>query len=61
MLLVNQYVGFGIAILGVLVALVALLEPLSHIAVVIVNYVQKLFSGPVKTQPLNHEDLTRHV
>jgi hypothetical protein len=61
MIAVNNYVGAGIVILGVLAALASVIEPLSHIAIIVVNYLRKLFGGPIKVEPLTQEDLTKHV
>jgi len=59
MSLVDQIMAVAIVLLGLVVGVAALLGPFGEIIVSISKYVQKLFAGPVKTEPFATKPKTK--
>lgn len=47
----NQIMAVAIVVLGLLVGIAAILGSFGEILVKVVEYLKKLFAGPVKTEP----------
>lgn len=50
-----QITQAAIVILGLLVGLVAILGSFTEVTAIVINYLRKLFAGPVKTEPFSSQ------